>query len=225
MSSHSMSPGDPTYRSDISDSLMLRWSTSADRAGCTFLSCLAPGLSEGKEFEFALRYFEPYTQDSFHAGSSSVVFRNPFLCLLLKHYRYRTNWAVCVDRTPPDVAVEVANDSPYMANLRKEVLATPERVVALVYYLPAEFAFEQDSSRVAVGKAQIVACKRAYRQGTGGSVNIMKGLFQMVHDRARLDRCAFMITSGIPAYCESHLTALTLPNQFDLIIFRSHTRL
>jgi hypothetical protein len=32
-------------------------------------------------------------------------------------------------------------------------------------------------------------------------INIMKGLFEMVHDRARLDGAPIMITSGIPSYC------------------------
>ena len=65
-----VSPGNQNYSQRISDSLKLRWSTSADRAGCILLSCLAPGIPEGQESEFALRYFTPYTYDAFYAGSS-----------------------------------------------------------------------------------------------------------------------------------------------------------
>jgi hypothetical protein len=64
------SPGHPAYRCDISDSLTLRWSTAADRAGCAFLACLAPGMEEDQVSEFGVRYFEPYTSDTFYAGSS-----------------------------------------------------------------------------------------------------------------------------------------------------------
>jgi hypothetical protein len=63
-------PGHPTYRRDIGDSLTLRWSTAADRAGCAFLACLAPGMEEGAEDNFGVRYFEPYTSDTFYAGSA-----------------------------------------------------------------------------------------------------------------------------------------------------------
>jgi hypothetical protein len=66
------SPGHPTYQRHINDTLTLRWSTQADRAGCAFLSCLAPGMEEDKETEFGVRYFEPYTSDTFYAGSSWV---------------------------------------------------------------------------------------------------------------------------------------------------------
>jgi hypothetical protein len=86
--------------------------------------------------------------------------------------------------------------------MRKEMIDASEHVVALVYYLPAEFSFDGDAARVAAGKAQIVACRTAYRGGSAGA-NIMKGLFEMVHDRARLDGAPIMITSGIPSYCES----------------------
>lgn len=126
--------------------------------------------------------------------------------------RDSTNWAVCVDKAPlldaPEVSPGIANsleESPYVASLRKEAADAPERVVALVYFLPAEFTFERGSSQVPVAKAQIVACSAAYRQGKCGP-NIMKGLFKMVHSRAQQTGCAFTITSGIPAYC-SYFTA------------------
>jgi hypothetical protein len=63
------SPGHAKYRRDLSSSLSFRWSTAADRAGCAFLACLAPGMEEGEENEFGVRYFEPYTSDTFYAGS------------------------------------------------------------------------------------------------------------------------------------------------------------
>jgi hypothetical protein len=86
--------------------------------------------------------------------------------------------------------------------MRKEMLDAPEHVVALVYYLPAEFAFENDAARVPAAKAQIVSCQTAYRRGAA-STDIMKGLFEMVHDRAKLDGAPIMVTSGIPSYCKS----------------------
>jgi hypothetical protein len=64
------SPGHPTYRCDINETLTFRWSTQADKAGCAFLACLAPGMDEGEESEFGVRYFEPYTDDAFYAGNS-----------------------------------------------------------------------------------------------------------------------------------------------------------
>ncbi|KAJ7772833.1 hypothetical protein DFH07DRAFT_1057225, partial [Mycena maculata] len=91
----------------------------------------------------------------------------------------------------------------YVDAMRAKAEPAPERVVALVYFLPPEFVFEGDAARVPVGKAQIVACKTAYRQ-RGGSENIMKALFEMVHARAETPGCAFMVTSGIPGYYRTH---------------------
>ncbi|KAJ7270188.1 hypothetical protein C8J57DRAFT_305219 [Mycena rebaudengoi] len=177
-------PSHPAYRKNIGgQGLVLRWSTAADKAGCMLLSCLAGGQPEGQENEFGLRYFEPYLNDTFYAGSS-------------------TNWALCVDTTPKESATEVP-DSPYADRIRAEADAAKERVVALVYFLPAEFAFENDASRVPAGKAQIVACKTAYRRRKGGE-NIMEALFEMVNARAHSAGCAFMITSGIVAYYRTH---------------------
>jgi hypothetical protein len=73
--------------------------------------------------------------------------------------------------------------------------------VATVYFLPAEFTFEEDAVRVPVGKARCVACKTAYRQSSGGGLNILKALFEMVNARAQAAGCALMSTYGIPGYC------------------------
>ncbi|KAJ7438192.1 hypothetical protein B0H11DRAFT_592678 [Mycena galericulata] len=73
----------------------------------------------------------------------------------------------------------------------------------LVYFLPAEFAFDGDAVRVPVGKARIVACKTAYCQRSGGE-NIMKALFEMLDARAASLGCAFMVTAGIPGYYRTH---------------------
>jgi hypothetical protein len=89
--------------------------------------------------------------------------------------------------------------------MRKDMIDAQEHVVALVYYVPSELSFESGYSTIPTGKAQIVACRSAYRGGRSG-VNIMKGLFEMVHDRAKLDGATVMMTSGIPSYCEYHQT-------------------
>jgi hypothetical protein len=117
----------------------------------------------------------------------------------------RTNWAVCVDTSDVKTTPSDAESSSFVTDIRQEAALAKERVVALVYFLPAEFSLENGASNTPVGKAQIVACRMAFRQGPGGS-NIMKGLFEMVHDRARLTGCAFMITSGIPSYCKLSLS-------------------
>ncbi|KAF7341103.1 hypothetical protein MVEN_01844500 [Mycena venus] len=165
--------------------LVLRWSTAEDRAGCIMVSCLALQEQEGKESEKAVRFLEPYTNDAYHAGSS-------------------TNWAICVDTSPPEPS-EIptptggGSDS-YVDNMRMAADSAPERVVALVYLLPGEFAFEGDTVRVPVGKAQVVACKAAYRGRRLGGENIMDALFGMVNARAHATGCALMVTSGIPGY-------------------------
>lgn len=87
--------------------------------------------------------------------------------------------------------------------MRKDMIDAQEYVVALVYYVPSQLSFEGGQSHISTGKAQIVACRSAYRGGQSG-VNIMKGLFEMVHDRAQLDGATVMMTSGIPSYCECH---------------------
>jgi hypothetical protein len=69
----SQNPGDPTYRRSLGEGgLVLRWSTTEDKAGCVLLSCLAVQEPEGQESERAFRYFEPSMDDAFHAGSSYV---------------------------------------------------------------------------------------------------------------------------------------------------------
>ncbi|KAJ6622991.1 hypothetical protein B0H10DRAFT_866652 [Mycena sp. CBHHK59/15] len=78
-----------------------------------------------------------------------------------------------------------------------------ERVVALVYFLSAEFAFGRNAVCLPVGKAQIVACKSAYRRGAT-TEGTMAALFEMVHARAYATGCAFLITSGIPTYYRTH---------------------
>ncbi|KAJ7680072.1 hypothetical protein B0H17DRAFT_1138830 [Mycena rosella] len=172
--------GDPGYRRQLGDTgLVLRWSTSADRAGCILLSCIALGLKEGEEQEYAVRYLEPYTDDAFYSGSS-------------------TNWALCVDTTPLEKPSPTSDSQSCVDLIRAEAESAQERVVALVFFLPAEFSFEGDAARVPVGRAHIVACKAAYRQSQLKGVNVVKSLFEMVHARALSTACAFMVVSGIP---------------------------
>ncbi|KAJ7465989.1 hypothetical protein FB451DRAFT_1261539 [Mycena latifolia] len=189
--SSAQSSGDPTYRRELGDGLVLRWSTTADKAGCLLVSCLALGMKEGQEKEFGARYIEPHTDDAFYSGSS-------------------TNWAICVDTSPPENPATRSDPSTYVDDLRADADSAQERVVALVYYLPAEFSFDGDAARVPVGRAHIVACKPAYRQGQRTSENIVKALFDMVHTRALSTGCAFMLISGIPIYYRTHGYELAL---------------
>ncbi|KAJ7841430.1 hypothetical protein B0H13DRAFT_1910296 [Mycena leptocephala] len=178
----SQNPGDPAYRRSLgAGELVLRWSTAEDKAGCIMLLCLSVMEQEGQESERAVRIFEPL----FYSGSS-------------------TNWAICVDTvydTSHTEMPEILSSDPdsYVDRMRMAAESAPERVVAIVYFLPGEFAFDGDAVRVPIGKAQIVACKSAYRRRSGGD-NIMNGLFEMVNARAHATGCAFMVTAGIPGY-------------------------
>ncbi|KAJ7465969.1 hypothetical protein FB451DRAFT_1486183 [Mycena latifolia] len=154
--------GDPTYRCELGGGLVLRWSTAADKAGCILVSYLAMGMTEGQEEEFGVRYIEPHTDDAFYAGSP-------------------TNWATCVDTSPLEKPATPSDSPTYVDNLRAEADSAQERVVALVYFLTAEYSFDGDAARVPVGRARIVACKPAYRQGRRIRENIVKALFDMVH--------------------------------------------
>ncbi|KAJ7466144.1 hypothetical protein B0H11DRAFT_2048605 [Mycena galericulata] len=173
-------PGDSAYRRSLGGGLVLRWSTAADKAGCMMLSPLALQQQEGQESEFLVRLLEPLVDDTFYKGSS-------------------TNWALCVDTSRTQTSVESNNPESYVEKLRRSAESAPERVIAVVYCVPAEFAFEGDAVRVPVSTVQIVACKSTYRLAAGGP-NIMDGLFEMVKARARSTRCAFMATSGLPQY-------------------------
>ncbi|KAJ7919654.1 hypothetical protein B0H13DRAFT_1868413 [Mycena leptocephala] len=190
--SFSQNPGDFSYRHKLGkNGLVLRWSTAADKAGCILLSCLAMGQQEGRELEFGVRYIEPYMDDAFYSGSS-------------------TNWAICVDTSPveeQDVKSESRSES-YVDRMRAEAESASERVVALVYFLPGEISFDRDAARLAIGKAQIVACKPAYRQ-RGGGENIVKALFEMVHARALATGCTLMTIVGIPMYYRTHGATLS----------------
>ncbi|KAJ7879055.1 hypothetical protein B0H14DRAFT_3435292 [Mycena olivaceomarginata] len=124
--------------------------------------------------------------DGFYAGSS-------------------TNWAVCVDTSPTEgseTTTSSGSDS-YVDQMRVAASSAKERVVAAVYFLPGQFAFESDAVRVPVGKGHILACKAAYRGRSGGD-NIMDRLFGMVNARAHNTDCAFMAMAGIPSYYRSH---------------------
>jgi hypothetical protein len=139
---------------------------------------------------------------------------------------HSTNWALCVDRSRPLESKQGAPaDSDYLASMQKEMVDATEHVVALVYYLPAEFAFQRDAARVPCGKAQIVACRTAYRGGSAGA-NIMKGLFKMVHDRAILDGAPIMLTSGIPSYCKDlYFSPANLSSHFQTASMATNMRL
>ncbi|KAJ7926170.1 hypothetical protein B0H13DRAFT_1972934, partial [Mycena leptocephala] len=102
-----------------------------------------------------------------------------------------TNWAVCVDTSPAGKLETASSDS-------------NSYVVAIVYFLPAEFAFDGDTVRVPVGQARIVACKSAYRP------------FEMVNARAHAFDCAFMVTAGIVGYYRTHGTPTGTPSLFSL---------
>ncbi|KAJ7126160.1 hypothetical protein C8R44DRAFT_874538 [Mycena epipterygia] len=198
-------PGDPAYRQNLGDGgLVLRWSTPADKAGCILLSCLAVMEPEGKETEFVMRYFEPFTDDAFYNGSS-------------------TNWALCVDTSPIESPATNTDSGSYADNMRAAAESAPERVVALVYFLQAEFAFEGDAVRVPMAKPQIVACKTAYRQ-SGRGPNILKALFEMINARADSSGCAFMVTSGIPAYYRTHGYEYALSMSRDLVTHAASLR-
>ncbi|KAJ6453897.1 hypothetical protein C8R47DRAFT_1167669 [Mycena vitilis] len=183
----SQNPGDPNYRRELGvNGLVLRWSTATDKAGIVLGSCLALTQQEGKELDVGVRYIEPYLDDDFYAGSS-------------------TNWAVCVDTSPTPTDIQAARDDSglYVDRIRAEAESAPERVVALVYFLPGEMSFDEDAARLPIGKAQIVACKAAYRQ-RGGGENVMKALFEMVHARALATGCTLMTIAGIRAYYRTH---------------------
>ncbi|KAJ7119554.1 hypothetical protein C8R44DRAFT_877974 [Mycena epipterygia] len=201
-------PGDPAYRQDLgNEGLVLRWSTAADKAGCVLLSCLAAmQLSEveGRETEFSMRFFEPYTDDAYYDGSS-------------------INWALCVDTSPVESPATSTGFGSYADSMRAAAESAPERVVALVYFLPAEFAFDGDAVRVPIAKARIVACKTAYRQNKGGP-NILKALFEMVNARAHSTGCAFMVTSGIPGYYRTHAHEYALNMSRDLVTYTAILR-
>ncbi|KAF7366152.1 GNAT family N-acetyltransferase [Mycena venus] len=176
----SQDPGDPAYHRSLGGGLVLRWSTAADKAGCMMLSPLALQEQEGQESEFIVRLLEPLVLSAFYKGSS-------------------TNWALCVDTSPTEKPVDSNNPESYVEKLRRSAESAPERVIAVVYCVPAEFAFEGDAVRVPVSNVQIVACKSTYRLAAGGP-NIMDGLFEMVKARAHSTRCAFMVTCGLPQY-------------------------
>ena len=61
------------YRHDIGDGLVLRWSTSADRAGIALVAALAFGQDEGHEADGIIRTAERCAMDEFYNGSSCVV--------------------------------------------------------------------------------------------------------------------------------------------------------
>ncbi|KAF7341101.1 hypothetical protein MVEN_01844300 [Mycena venus] len=54
--------------------------------------------------------------------------------------------------------------------MRLAAESAPESVVAVVYFLPSQFAFDGDAVRLPVCEAHILACKAAYR-GRGGAEN------------------------------------------------------
>ncbi|KAK7038306.1 hypothetical protein R3P38DRAFT_3182399 [Favolaschia claudopus] len=184
MSSPSTNLADPAYRRTLADGkLAVRWSTKEDRAGCVMLSCLAVREQEGQESEKAVRYFEPFTDDQFHSGSS-------------------TNWAVCVEtNSSPTEAPKADSDTSkdYADTIRKAADSAQERVVAVIYLMYSETSFDGDAVRVPIGRPHVVACKPAYRGRIGGE-NIMNILFDMVHARAHNAGCAFALIFGIPAY-------------------------
>ncbi|KAJ7031272.1 hypothetical protein C8F04DRAFT_1186122 [Mycena alexandri] len=179
--SRSLNPGALSYRRELgSEGLVLRWSTAADKAGCVMVSCLAALETEGQESESTMRYYEPFTDDAFHAGSSN-------------------HWALCVDTSPSKDLPSTREPQSYAEQMRMAAKSAPERVVALVYLLPTEFSFDSDAVRVPVGRTRIVACQRAYRGET-----VMKALFDMVNARAAATGCAFMLASGAPGYYRTY---------------------
>ncbi|KAJ7453538.1 hypothetical protein B0H11DRAFT_2326020 [Mycena galericulata] len=183
-------PGDPTYRRSLgTGSLVLRWSTAADKAGCILLSCLAAMQEEGKRRSGSCGTTIPSRMTRFTRGARS------------------SNWALCVDTSPVDKPAHTSGDTQglisYVDSIHMAADSALERVVVLVYFLPAEFAFDDDAVCVPVGKARIVACKTAYRQRSDGE-NIMKALFEMLDARATSVGSAFMVTPGIPGYYRTH---------------------
>jgi hypothetical protein len=86
-------PGDPGYRQSLGvGGLLLRWSTAADRAGCILTSCLSFQDPEGEETEFAMRYFEPFTDDAFPEGSSCVFSRNQHRFISLSRIQHKLGY-------------------------------------------------------------------------------------------------------------------------------------
>jgi hypothetical protein len=98
----------------------------------------------------------------------------------------RTNWALCVDTSEIKNTPSSDKSSSFIVAVQKKASEAKERVVALIYFLPADFSLE-DGSNTPVGKHQIVACRTAFRQGAGDS-NVMKGLFEMIHDTRSSDQ-------------------------------------
>ncbi|KAJ7649024.1 hypothetical protein DFH06DRAFT_1208800 [Mycena polygramma] len=181
----SQNPADASYRRKLGETgLVLRWSTAADKAGCILVSCLAWGQQEGEEDDLGARYIEPYMDDAFYSGSSE-------------------NWAVCVDTSPTEIKAARSDSETYVDQIRAEAESAPERIVALVYFLPQEISFDGDAVCLPTGKAHIVACKAAYRQ-RGDGENIVKALFDMVNARALATGRTLMTVAGIPAYYRTH---------------------
>ncbi|KAJ7706815.1 hypothetical protein B0H17DRAFT_1325628 [Mycena rosella] len=73
-----------------------------------------------------------------------------------------THWALCIDTSP--IESTASRSTSYADSLRAAGLCC---VVALVHFLPGEFAFEGDAVRVPIAKARIGAYKTAYHKSGG----------------------------------------------------------
>ncbi|KAJ6622172.1 hypothetical protein B0H10DRAFT_866907 [Mycena sp. CBHHK59/15] len=210
--------GHPEYRRSLGErSLVLRWSTAADKAVCSsFVSCRW----------FARRKGERIRCEVFPAIHGRHVLRwqlvRPFLIYSLCHLLTKPEQTEHCASIPPQILHPPRAMTPvpvidsYVDNMRAQAGGANERVVALVYFLSAEFAFHRNAVCLPVGKAQIVACKSAYRRGatTEGTI---AALFEMVHARAYATGCAFLITSGIPTDYRTHGYGYALKQGLGLV--------
>jgi hypothetical protein len=60
--------GHPDYRRYLSDNLLVRWSTPADRAGCAMVSSMAFSVPEGEEVDKFVRIPERMAMSEYYWG-------------------------------------------------------------------------------------------------------------------------------------------------------------
>lgn len=158
-------------------------------------------VEEGSEAEWQVRLMEQRTYASHYIGSPWVYIHFVFSSHLTPFSS--TDWLLCIDTNPGDDSRNktFSSDSEYVADLRRKALKSPDYVVAIIHALEQQWSFEGGKSVVSAGKADVVACREAYR-GRPGSQNIMKEMFSMLHERQRSTGNAFSTVSGIPFYCK-----------------------
>lgn len=129
----------PDYRATLPNStLVFRWATEADSAGCAMFNALIFCTAEGEEAAMSVRINERRMRSDWFKPCqlSDVFFDEEWMVDYRLVAVFSADWAICVDTSGPKgftrAVTATEPEDPYVARIRADASSAKESLVAVI---------------------------------------------------------------------------------------------